>query len=90
MATLPGWLLQVFCAVAHDPTRLNRQGADEGTQYRLGTFYASNEQKQVAEADIQQLEEAHALKPKIRRSGRSPDRLRSGREVSLELRDAPS
>jgi peptide-methionine (S)-S-oxide reductase len=60
-----GKLLQVFFAVAHDPTQLNRQGPDEGTQYRSAIFYASDEQKQVAEAYIQQPEEAHAFKHKI-------------------------
>lgn len=60
-----GKLLQVFFAVAHGPTQLNRQGPDEGTQYRSPIFYASDEQKRVAEAYIQQLEEAHAFKHKI-------------------------
>jgi len=60
-----GRLLQVFFAVAHDPTQLNRQGPDEGTQYRSAIFYANDEQKRVAEAYIHQLEEAHAFKHKI-------------------------
>ena len=50
-----GTLLKVFFAVAHDPTELNRQGPDEGTQYRSTIFYASDEQKDVAEAYIRQL-----------------------------------
>ncbi|MEO8074973.1 MAG: peptide-methionine (S)-S-oxide reductase MsrA [Acidobacteriota bacterium] len=50
-----GTLLKVFFAVAHDPTELNRQGPDEGTQYRSSIFYANEEQKGVAEAYIQQL-----------------------------------
>jgi peptide-methionine (S)-S-oxide reductase len=53
-----GKLLQVFFTVAHDPTQLNRQGPDEGTQYRSAIFYQSEEQKRVAEAYIQQLTEA--------------------------------
>src|SRR5450631_2243280 len=45
-----GQLLQVFFSVAHDPTELNRQGPDTGTQYRSAIFYADEEQKRVAEA----------------------------------------
>jgi peptide-methionine (S)-S-oxide reductase len=53
-----GQLLKVFFAVAHDPTELNRQGPDEGTQYRSSIFYATPEQKTVAEAYIRQLSAA--------------------------------
>jgi len=53
-----GELLRVFFSVAHDPTQLNRQGPDEGTQYRSSIFYASDEQKHVAEAYIAQLDKA--------------------------------
>ena len=53
-----GQLLRVFFAVAHDPTQLNRQGPDEGPQYRSVIFYGSPEQKSVAEAYIRQLNEA--------------------------------
>jgi peptide-methionine (S)-S-oxide reductase len=60
-----GQLLQVFFSVAHDPTTLNRQGPDEGTQYRSAIFYANEDQKRVAEAYIQQLTEAKAFKRKI-------------------------
>jgi peptide-methionine (S)-S-oxide reductase len=55
-----GQLLKVFFSVAHDPTTLNRQGADQGTQYRSAIFYADDEQKRVAEAYIRQLNEAGA------------------------------
>ena len=51
-------LLRVFFSVATDPTELNRQGPDEGTQYRSVIFYASPEQKQIAEAYIAQLNQA--------------------------------
>jgi peptide-methionine (S)-S-oxide reductase len=53
-----GELLRVFFSVAHDPTQLNRQGPDEGTQYRSVIFYGSDEQKRVAEAYIAQLDQA--------------------------------
>lgn len=53
-----GQLLQVFFSVAHDPTELNRQGPDTGTQYRSAIFYANSEQKRIAEAYIAQLGQA--------------------------------
>jgi peptide-methionine (S)-S-oxide reductase len=53
-----GQLLRVFFSVAHDPTQLNRQGPDSGTQYRSVIFYNSDEQKRIAEAYIAQLEKA--------------------------------
>lgn len=53
-----GQLLKVFFSVAHDPTQLNRQGADQGTQYRSAIFFQDEEEKQVAEAYIRQLNEA--------------------------------
>ena len=56
-----GQLLKVFFSVAHDPTQLNRQGPDTGSQYRLVVFYANEEQKQIAEAYIAQLEQAKSF-----------------------------
>jgi peptide-methionine (S)-S-oxide reductase len=53
-----GKLLQVFFSVALDPTELNRQGPDEGTQYRSAIFYGNDEQKRIAEAYIAQLNQA--------------------------------
>lgn len=53
-----GKLLEVFFAVAHDPTELNRQGPDVGTQYRSAIFYENPEQKRIAEAYIHQLDAA--------------------------------
>lgn len=60
-----GQLLKIFFSVAHDPTTLNRQGPDVGTQYRSAIFYADEEQKRVAEAYIQQLNDAHVLSKPI-------------------------
>lgn len=48
-------LLKIFFAVAHDPTELNRQGPDTGTQYRSAIFYANDEQKRLAESFIAKL-----------------------------------
>jgi peptide-methionine (S)-S-oxide reductase len=56
-----GQLLKVFFSVAHDPTELNRQGPDTGTQYRSVIFYANDEQKRVASAYIAQLDQAKAF-----------------------------
>ena len=53
-----GQLLRVFFSVAHDPTQLNRQDPDEGTQYRSAVWYANDEQKRIAEAYIAQLDKA--------------------------------
>lgn len=60
-----GQLLKVFFSVAHDPTELNRQGPDEGTQYRSVIFYGNDEQKRIADAYIAQLNQAKTFSPKI-------------------------
>jgi peptide-methionine (S)-S-oxide reductase len=56
-----GQILQIYFSVAHDPTQLNRQGPDFGTQYRSAVFYADDEQKRVTSAYIAQLQQAHAF-----------------------------
>jgi peptide-methionine (S)-S-oxide reductase len=58
-------LLQVFFNVAHDPTELNRQGPDRGSQYRSAIFYISTEQQQAAQAYIRQLTAEHAFSSPI-------------------------
>jgi len=60
-----GKILQIFFSVAHDPTQLNRQGPDSGTQYRSAIFTTSDEQKKVAEAYIAQLNTAGVYKKPI-------------------------
>jgi peptide-methionine (S)-S-oxide reductase len=60
-----GQLLKVFFAVAHDPTQLNRQGPDEGPQYRSAIFFSGPEQKAVAEAYIAQLNDARVFTRRI-------------------------
>jgi peptide-methionine (S)-S-oxide reductase len=60
-----GQLLKVYFSVVHDPTQLNRQGPDEGTQYRSSIFYANDEQKRIAEAYIAQLDQAKVFPHKI-------------------------
>lgn len=56
-----GQLLKVYFSVGHDPTELNRQGPDTGTQYRSAIFYTNDDQKKVAEAYIKQLTDAHVF-----------------------------
>ncbi|HSI50881.1 MAG TPA: peptide-methionine (S)-S-oxide reductase MsrA [Ideonella sp.] len=58
-------LLQIFFSVAHDPTQLNRQGPDQGTQYRSAIFPANDAQAKVAKAYIAQLDQAHVFEAPI-------------------------
>jgi peptide-methionine (S)-S-oxide reductase len=60
-----GKLLQVFFSVAHNPTELNRQGPDHGTQYRSAIFPVTPAQHKVAEAYIAQLDAAHSFGARI-------------------------
>ena len=60
-----GTLLRVFFSVAHDPTQLNRQGPDTGSQYRSALFTRGAEQERIARAYVAQLEKAGTWKPKI-------------------------
>jgi len=60
-----GEILQIYFSVAHDPTQLNRQGPDVGTQYRSAIFYADESQKRIAEAYITQLDRAKVFRRPI-------------------------
>ena len=60
-----GKILQIYFSVAHNPTELNRQGPDFGTQYRSAIFYADDEQKLIASAYIAELQQAHVFSSPI-------------------------
>jgi peptide-methionine (S)-S-oxide reductase len=60
-----GQLLRVFFSVAHDPTQLNRQGPDSGTNYRSNIFFADAMQQKIAQAYIEQIDKAHILSAPI-------------------------
>jgi peptide-methionine (S)-S-oxide reductase len=60
-----GQILKIFFSVAHDPTQLDRQGPDVGTQYRSAIFYTNDEQKKIADEYIAQLDKAGVFKSKI-------------------------
>jgi peptide-methionine (S)-S-oxide reductase len=56
-----GEILRVYFSVAHDPTELDRQGPDDGTQYRSNIWYTSDAQKKIADAYIKQLMASHVF-----------------------------
>jgi peptide-methionine (S)-S-oxide reductase len=56
-----GRILQVYFSVAHDPTQLNRQGPDSGTQYRSAIFARDDQQRRVAQQYVEQLDKAHVF-----------------------------
>lgn len=60
-----GQILMVYFSVAHDPTQLNRQGPDSGSQYRSAIFYSNDEQKRIASAYLEQLDAAKVYPKRI-------------------------
>jgi peptide-methionine (S)-S-oxide reductase len=60
-----GHILQIYFSVAHDPTELNRQGPDAGTQYRSAIFSTNPQQARIAEAYIAQLDQSHVFNAPI-------------------------
>ena len=85
-----GKIPQIYFSVAHNPTELNRQGPDVGTQYRSAIFYANDEQKKFAGAYIAELDKAHVFPRPIVTPARGVARLLSGRRVSSGLCGAAS
>ena len=83
-----GKILQIFFSVAHDPTQLNRQGPDSGTQYRSAIFTTSDEQKKVADAYIAQLNAAKVYKKPIVTKVGPLEGVLSGGSLSSGLPDA--
>lgn len=79
-------LLDVYFRVAHDPTELNAQGPDSGTQYRSAIFYASPDQKRIAEAKIAALTAQHVFPGADRHAGRPATRFLSGGVLPPALR----
>ena len=80
-----GKILQIYFSVAHNPTELNYQGPDVGTQYRSAIFYADDEQKKFAGAYIAELDKAHVFPRPIVTPARAAARLLSGRRLSSGL-----
>jgi peptide-methionine (S)-S-oxide reductase len=60
-----GEILRIYFSVVHNPTELNRQGPDVGTQYRSNIFYSDETQKKIATAYIDQLDKAKVFGQKI-------------------------
>ena len=83
-----GQLLMIFFSVAHNPTELNKQGPDWGTQYRSSIFYADPEQEKIADAYIKQLERSQGLFRQDRDGSRATEGFLSGRGLPPGLLEA--
>ena len=85
-----GSILQIYFSVAHNPTELNYQGPDEGTQYRSEIFTQNDKQKEIATAYIAELDARQGLLRADRHPRRETRLVLSRRDLSSELRDASS
>ena len=83
-----GKILQIFFSVAHDPTQLNRQGPDSGTQYRSAIFTTNDEQKKVAGRLYRAAQRRQGLQQADRDQSRTAGGVLSGRGLSSGLPDA--
>jgi peptide-methionine (S)-S-oxide reductase len=85
-----GQLLKVFFSVAHDPTELNRQGPDTGTQYRSAIFYANEDQKRVAETYTPHRHPDRALEGLLRCRGLPPELSGQSSEPTVHRHQRPA
>ena len=85
-----GRILQIYFSVAHDPTQLNRQGPDTGTQYRSTIFPTSPEQAKVAKAYVDQLNQAQRFRCRHRHHDRTRSPVLSRRGLSSGFSDPES
>ena len=85
-----GQILKTFFSVAHDPTEMNRQGPDTGTQYRSAVFYADEGQQRITRAYIEQLNQAKIFRRPIATQVVAARAVLSGRGLPPGLRGETS